>query len=370
MVEPQCPYFGVCGGCSTQHLPYEVQLENKRALVQQLLKITEIPVFSDTPYGYRNRMDFVFHPQGLGFRKKGKWHSIVDVASCAISNERLQLLLQELRSFFGEIEIDAFHPKKHTGTFRYAVVRTPGDDASISFILNKDSSRLASALETIHVFARTTSAKRVMVGYVSAQTDMSISEEIIVVKGDAYLTEIICGKQLQFHSQGFFQNNSAMAEKLVAYVRDKLTGRKGTLLDLYGGVGTFGIACSEGFDEVVIVEEYAGSIECAERNVAENKIPGRCMVLDAKKIHTIPLSKPLCAIVDPPRSGMHPKAIGGVLYHTPDRIVYVSCNPRQLARELPMFLKQGYEVESCALFDLFPQTNHMEVVVVLDRKSL
>lgn len=369
MVDPQCPYFGICGGCTTQHIPYDVQLENKRTLLQQLLKITDIRVFSDASYGYRNRMDFVFHPKGLGFRRKGKWHSIVDIASCAISNNRIQLLLQELRSFFATLEIDAFHPRKHTGTFRYAVVRTPGTDASISFILNKDSSRLSSALDTIRDFARTTSANHVLVGYVPAQTDMSISEEIVVIKGDVYLTETICGRKLQFHSQGFFQNNSAMAEKLVAYVREQLHGKHGTLLDLYGGVGAFGIACSDGFDEVVIVEAYAGSITCAERNVAANNISGRCVVLDAKRIHTLSLSKPLCAIIDPPRSGMHPKAIGGVLYHAPERVVYVSCNPRQLAKELPLFLKRGYGITSCALFDLFPQTNHMEVVVVLDKLS-
>ncbi|HII72324.1 TPA: hypothetical protein HA265_06225, partial [Candidatus Woesearchaeota archaeon] len=126
MAEPRCPYFNRCGGCSFQNVDYQTQLDNKkqqlvhaiRADIDPDLKDIDVKVFSGEPYDYRNRMDFIFHANGLGFREKGRWQNIIDIKECPISDQRLNLLLAEVRDFFREP--DAFHVKKHSGTFRYA----------------------------------------------------------------------------------------------------------------------------------------------------------------------------------------------------------------------------------------------------------
>ena len=146
MVEPKCPYFNNCGGCSTQHINYEIQLANKKELVDSAIQnsgITnqskQIQIFSDNPYCYRNRMDFIFHPKGLGFRKKGKFYKIIDIGQCVISNDKLNALLKEVRDWFNQNRkhLDVFNTTKKPGTLRYAVIRATEfkDDSSISFVL-------------------------------------------------------------------------------------------------------------------------------------------------------------------------------------------------------------------------------------------
>src|SRR3989338_9155825 len=151
MTTPLCQYFGTCGGCMTQHMSYEQQLQNKkRALEHALSTFAEnvpVHVFSDKEYFYRNRMDMIFHDKGLGFREKYKSFFTVDIEKCVIANEKLNILLQELRTFFAKKhqgkDIDAYDLKKRSGTFRYAVIRTPQNDSSISFVLNSSSQRIS-----------------------------------------------------------------------------------------------------------------------------------------------------------------------------------------------------------------------------------
>jgi len=369
MVEPICPYFGSCGGCSAQHIDYSLQLENKKKQLERVIPGVPVKVFSAEPYGYRNRMDLIFHPKGLGFREKDTWHKIVDIERCAIANETLNTLIKEIRAFFSEV--DAFDVKKHIGTFRYAVIRTP-QDSSISFVLNADSSRIADAVEKIKVFAQQTSAHTVLVSYVPAETDVSISDDFFVVKGSDMLHETYVGKTFWYSAQGFFQNNSVMGEKMQEYVHS-LLGKYGTegahLLDLYGGVGTFGIINSPLFKSTTIVESVSACIEAATKNIKKNAAKNTTsVVLDAIQLKKLPLKQPLFVITDPPRSGMHQKTIEHLNFLKPNVIIYISCNLQQLAKELPKFSK--YTVKSAAVFDLFPQTPHSEAVVELVRKEL
>ena len=246
MTEPLCPYFGKCGGCSSQHIAYDVQLDNKRKQLSQSIKYDQdsIEIFSGEPYNYRNRMDFIFHKSGLGLREKGDWKSIVDIERCAISDERLNELLKYVREYFKDIGDEAFDVKRHSGTFRYAVIRTPSNDSSISFVLNSDSSNNGEAVSKIKEFAKHTKANNVVVTYVPSNTDVSISEEFFVVKGSDMLNEDYVDRSFSYSVQGFFQNNSAMAESMQEHVQSlikKYDTKDLTLLDLYCGVGTFGI---------------------------------------------------------------------------------------------------------------------------------
>ncbi len=348
-----------------QHLDYTVQLENKRKALEGYAGFKGVQVFFGQEYRYRNRMDAVFHPHGLGFRRKGTWDKVIDIESCAISDARLNELFKELRDFFKTV--DAFDLKKHTGTFRYAVVRTNSNGSSISFVLNSSSLRVSEAIERIKQFAAKTTAENVLVAYVPAETDVSLSDEYFTVKGSDMLKETYIGKEFTYSSQGFFQNNHGMAEKMHSYVHKLLKShdtRQSTLLDLYGGVGTFGINNADLFRQTLIVESVQSCIDAANANIKNNSVcNAEAMVLDARYLKKLDLKPPLIVITDPPRSGMHPKTIEELIRLRPNVLIYVSCNAEQLGKDLLKF--KGYTLKSLVMFDLFPQTPHMEAVAEL-----
>ena len=369
MTKPICPCFGECGGCSLQDVSYGEQLARKRKSLEEATGGKEIKVFPGREYGYRNRMDMIFHSCGIGFRKKGTWHTPVDVEKCAISNQKLNSIIKEVRDFFPEP--DSFDLRKKTGTMRYAVIRTPGLSSSVSFVLNKESPGIADAMDRIREFSGQASADNVLVALVPPNTDVSVSTDFKIIKGSGFLKEKLLDKVFKFPVQGFFQNNTGMAEELHEHVRELLMEHdtKGAhLLDLYGGVGTFGIMNSGIFKGVTVVEGDAEAVECAMENIKENDTGNaKAMVLRDKDIRNLDLPRPLFVITDPPRAGMHPKALKWLRRESPDTIIYISCNPGQLKRDLEGLPE--YKIKNVALFDFFPQTPHMEAVIELARKS-
>ena len=368
MEKPRCSYFGVCNGCSAQHIDYELQVENKRKMLVRALDYTEVKVFTGEPYAYRNRMDFLFHNKGIGLRKK-RSSEIVDIVECSISNSRVNQLLTEVRNFFKND--DAFNFREKKRTFIYAVIRATGEDCSISFVLNEDSSRTTETVEKVKQFSAKTTADHVVITYVSNEAEDSISSTFFVVKGKGELRGTLLDKHFCFSVQGFFQNNSVMAEKMQEYVRGLLKqyqGRKGQLLDLYGGVGTFGICNADLFLTVKVVEGDKVAVDFAKKNFLLNKtLNAEAINLDAKQLKKLNFSSHLFVITDPPRSGMDVQTIRRLNELQPEVIIYISCNVQQLAKELRQF--KNYTLKSAALFDLFPQTNHLEAVAELVRKG-
>jgi tRNA/tmRNA/rRNA uracil-C5-methylase (TrmA/RlmC/RlmD family) len=367
MTEPLCPYFGFCGGCSLQNVDYPSQVARKRDELAAVSGLSEIPVFSGREYGYRSRMDFAFHPAGLGFRRRGSWREFFDVESCPISNERINGLLAELRDFFRKV--DSFDPATSSGTFRYAVVRAPEGDSSVSFVVNEASPRVGDALLRVREFADVTSASNVAVAYLDPRHDASLSGKYDTLKGSDMLCETYFGRRFQYPVQGFFQNNPEVALKMHSWVRGLFTGR-GTggshLLDLYGGVGTFGILNCDLFGSVTVLESDGRSIDAAAANAAFNKVENvSALALDARRLREVELGRPLFVVTDPPRGGMHPKTVKRLTELAPESIVYVSCNLKQLAADLPRL--GGYIVGSASLFDMFPQTPHIEAIFELTR---
>jgi 23S rRNA (uracil1939-C5)-methyltransferase len=352
---PKCPYFGECGGCSTQHISYELQLENKHKALMQRFPLKEIPVFSGAPYGYRNRMDFSIG-DGPGLRKKNHFDRIVPVRRCEICNERLNALLAEVWQWH----------EKHRDVpgLSYVVIRTSEhtQSSTVSFVFAGPSH------ETVRDFAQVTTAENVVIAL--TENGESVSSDCHAVKGSLMMQEMICGKPFSYHSQGFFQNNTMMAEKMVAHVKE-IASRYDTkslqLLDLYGGVGTFGLSVADRFKEVLVAESVPESIRCAEMNIKEQGISNaRAVCLDAASVNRLKLARPFI-ITDPPRSGMAQKALERMISLNAPVIVYVSCNPIQFSKELKVLGKR-YALTSLAMFDLFPQTNHIECVAELRMK--
>lgn len=376
---PKCPYFAnpadgkvqerKCGGCTSQHIPYELQLQNKKERLISEIGYPDIQVYSDQEWFYRNRMDMVFTPEGLGFREKGKWWRTVPVKQCVISNTMLNELITEINAFFGP-EFDYFNVKTHEGTYKYAVIRTPQKDSSVSIVLNTDSPRYEAAKKRVGEYAKVSSANHVLVTNIRAKSSQSMGEDYEVLKGSDMLEETIMGKTLHYSVQGFFQNNSIMAEQMHEYVHEllkKYQTQKAHLLDLYGGVGAFGIINAPLFESMTTVEAFEGCTVAARANIHRNQLEkAEAICIDAKRLKQVKLpNKPLFVITDPPRSGMDQETIIQLRKLKPEVLIYISCNVEQLGKDLPKL--QEYEIRSAAMFDLFPQTNHMESVVELVR---
>ncbi|MBW3012538.1 23S rRNA (uracil(1939)-C(5))-methyltransferase RlmD [Candidatus Woesearchaeota archaeon] len=366
-MEPKCPYFGACGGCTSQHVEYSQQIESKKKIVASICGIDDVKVFSGNECGYRNRMDFIFSTQGIGLRKKNSPNTIIPIDECAIAEPKINSLLAELNGFFKDA--DAFENGK--GTFRYAVIRSTSKSSSISFVLNSDSTSVAAAIEKIKEFAEASSAENIAVTYTSPEQDNSVSEDCFYAKGSGMLEESLLGKDFIFSVQGFFQNNTFVAEKMQEYINSIMKSHNTAdayLLDLYAGVGTFGIINAGLFKKVFIVESFKGCIEAANKNLEANKVQNaEAICIDAKQLKRLKLPSPLYVITDPPRSGMDQKTIEELNRLKPEAIIYISCNTRQLAKDLKKFSK--YKIKSAALFDLFPQTQHIEAVVELVLKQ-
>ncbi len=366
--EPQCRYFHKCGGCQTQHITYDVQLTQKKERIAKLLQIPtdSLVVVHANEYAYRNRMDFIFSHRGLGLRKQNDHKTIIPITRCEIASPNIQILLEELTRDFSRC--DYFDTHKKTGTFKFAVIRV-GQEKTIIFTLNQDSTKIDDATKRIEEFAKKTSADNIIVSYVQKNENQSLGHEYYCLKGNEFLTQDIAGTQLTYHSLGFFQNNPSVASQMVLHAKKLLKQTQGHLLDLYGGIGTFGIVCAPQFQTTTIIEEVENSILCANKNIQTHKLQNvQAKVLNAQNIHKLSFQKPLHVITDPPRSGMTPKTIQRLLDLQPQTIIYVSCNPQQLAKELKFFLK-NYTLSSTTLFDMFAQTHHCEVLCEFKRKS-
>ena len=381
---PPCPYFGSCGGCTAQHIAYSLQLENKKNLVFTHLKkngiadLKEIEVFHDSPYSYRTRMDFAISREGLALRKKDQFSQFVKIGKCKISSERINTLLHEVQEWFSKnsARLESYASKSKTGCLKYATIRSSKetDSTSITFILNEESGKVKDHLDLIREFAKTTSALKVCAALIPASLDSSASHEAFPVKGSLELREIIEGKSISFSSQGFFQNNTAMAQKMVHYCREALSSyahtKNATLIDLYGGAGTFGVPLGDLFEKTIIIDSEGPNIVWAKRNLEANRVKGETYAADAGILSRLPIpaNKEVFLIADPPRSGMHEKVIRRILDLDPKCFIYVSCNPMQMAKELRHFVKR-YFLKSAAVFDLFPQTVHVEAIAVMERKG-
>jgi 23S rRNA (uracil1939-C5)-methyltransferase len=382
LTTPKCTVFGECGGCLHQDKSYEFQLETKKrevmeALVREGLKAPEdIKMFFKDEYGYRNRMDFVFSAQGPGFRRRGKFDKMVAVNDCPISNTGINNGLKQVWDWFGKYrdEIDVYEPVRRTGTLRYATTRSSffSGDQSVTFILNSNSEKKEAHIELAKKFAQESTVPNVLAGFVKYNTDQSISDEYTVLKGSDILNETLAGIKYYYHTQGFFQNNSSVMLDMMHYVKANAGAGYDTVTDLFGGVGTFGIFLAGAAKELIIIDNSISGIKCALQNMVENRITnGEAYAVDAMDLNAfLPryTAKRNLFILDPPRAGLHKKTVKFINAVLPEKMIYVSCNPQQLSLDLKK-LSENYTVKEIAVFDMFPQTRHIESIAVMERKN-
>lgn len=369
-VKPECPHAGSCGGCAWQHVRYERQAEEKRRAVEAALAPVGVPVGSVSPaverFHHRNRMDYVFGPGGeLGLKEPGRWDKHLDLSTCLLLSEGGFEVVRRTRDWAKAHGIAPWDNRRHEGYLRYLVVREGKFTGERLATLVTAEGPLEHERELVEALSPLCTS--IVHGINPTVTDLSIAATLRPLKGEPLLREKIGGVTYRIHPNAFFQTNSRMAEVLLETVRGLVfAGPHGKLLDLYCGGGFFSLALAKDVGSALGVELDAQAIAEAKAAAAENGIANVSYRAEAAEALSWESERPDVVIVDPPRSGLHPKVRRTLLEKLPPRIVYVSCGYKALAADLADLLK-AYRAEPASCVDLFPHTPHIETVVHLTK---
>lgn len=378
-----CEHFGTCGGCSYLNIPYKHQLSMKENQVRSLFEDAGIKDYeflgiesSPNEYAYRNKMEFSFGDMekggllSLGMHQKGKFYEIVTVEGCQIVDEDFSKILKTVLEYFRELESTFYHKKTHEGYLRHLVVRKAIKTGELLINLVTSSQQeidltdLCDSLNTLKLGGK-------LVGFLhtinDSLADVVKSDETRILFGQDYITEEILGLRFKISAFSFFQTNSLGAEKLYSIVRDFAgdTNNK-VIFDLYCGTGTIAQIMSPVAKKIIGIEIVEEAVESAKENAKLNNLSNCEFIAGDVMVKVGELTdKPDLIILDPPRDGIHPKAINKIIDFSPQQFIYVSCKPTSLARDLPVFIERGYRVEKIKCMDMFPHTPHVEAVTLL-----
>ncbi len=372
-----CPNKEVCGSCGWSHIPYEKQLSQKLSDINGSFKLKgldlqcqEILPAKKTSH-YRNRMDFVIDFEGrVGMRQKGKWWKVTDNHHCFISDEKIEQLFDVVRSWTKEANLSFFDRKAHTGLLRYAVIRVSSTgDSMMNIVTSKpaDENEKEKLTKSLSDLSAVSDISTLIWSVNDTIADLSFGDNLTTISGNGYIEEEVNGKKYRISPNAFFQTNSDGASLLQKTVEDFCGDlSEKTLLDLYCGTGFFAISLAGKAKKTIGVELSADAIKDAKVNAEINNVDvefydGKTEEFDWEQY------KADVVILDPPRSGMHDKALSDVLRILPETIIYVSCNPKNFAREM-IQLQKFYTVENMTAIDMFPHTPHVELVTKLIKK--
>ena len=405
-----CSLFGLCGGCTYLSLPYEEQLKVKEEQVKRLLdsvlnKQEEAWIFegikgSPKAYEYRNKMEFSFGdeykdgPLALGMHKRGSFYDIVTVADCEIVDADYRLILQSVRDYFARAKVSFFHRMSHEGYLRHLLVRKASRTGEILVALvttSQDPWQGETAVEgSLDADALITGFKDLLLSLEQdgklvgkfagilhitndSIADVVQSDHTELLYGQEYFYEELLGLKFKISTFSFFQTNSYSAEVLYRTARDyvgDLGGSDKTVFDLYSGTGTIAQLMAPAAGKVIGVEIVEEAVEAAKKNAAANGLDNCEFIAgDVLKVLDEVEEKPDMIILDPPRDGIHPKALPKIIAYGVEHIVYISCKPTSLVRDLEVFLENGYRVDKAVAVDQFPWTANVETVVLLSHKK-
>ena len=369
-VKPECPHAGSCGGCAWQHVAYDRQLAEKRAAVEAALAPVGVTVAAIEPaverFHHRNRMDYVFGPGGeLGLKQPGRWDAHLDLSTCLLLSADGFEAVKRVREWSRAHGLQPWDNRAHTGFLRYLVIREGKETGERLAMLVTADGPLKAEKELVEALSPLCTS--IVHGINPTITDLSIAQTLRPLKGEALLREKVGGVTYRIHPNAFFQTNTRMAGALLEHVRSLvLGGPHERLLDLYCGGGFFSLALSKDVASALGVELDPQAITQAEASAAENGVGNVRYRAEAAEALSWEDEKPDVVIVDPPRSGLHPKVRKTLLEKLPPRIIYVSCGYKALSADLKELLT-AYKAEPARCVDLFPHTPHVETVVQLTR---
>lgn len=382
-IEPKCPHFNICGGCSYQNISYADELELKKNQVLSLLENAgvEISIFegihpSPRLEGYRNKCEFSFGDEekggelALGMRKRGSFYEVVNLTDCNIIDSDYLKIISSAVSFFREMGTAFYHKMRHDGELRHLVVRksVSGNEILVNLVTTGDISFSPAKFAECILSAGTDAAICGVLHTVNnGVADIVKSDFTSIIYGRDYFVERIFNLDFKIGAFSFFQTNSYGVEDLYSIVRDFAGDCEDKVVfDLYCGTGTIGQIMAEKSRKVVGIEIVGEAVEAANENAAKNGIKN-CVFIAGdvlKKVDEL-TDKPDLIILDPPRDGIHPKAVSKIAGFGAPEIIYVSCKPTSLARDLPLLRELRYEADRICCMDMFPRTANIETVVKL-----
>ena len=392
--EGTCPHFGICGGCLYQSLPYEEQLKIKEQQVKSLIDgvcssyvfegIKGSPVFK----GYRNKMEFSFGdefkdgPLALGMHRRGSFYDIVNTPECQIVNQDFCKILTYTLEYFTEKKAGYYKKLQHVGYLRHLLVRRAVKTGEIlaALVTSGQTETLETGEEELLEGWKAGLLSLPLEGSFAgilhirndSLADVVQSDETRILYGKDYFYEELLGLKFRISPFSFFQTNSLGAEVLYETARGYVgeTADK-IVFDLYSGTGTIAQIIAPVASKVVGVEIVEEAVEAARENAAMNGL-SNCEFIagDVLKVIDELQDKPDLIILDPPRDGIHPKALEKIIDFGVDRMVYISCKPTSLARDLVVLQERGYQVEKVCCVDMFPATANVETVVLLSKLNV
>ena len=398
--EPGCVHYGICGGCTFQSLPYEEQLKMKEKQVKDLIDavITEenkgyefLPIkASPRPKAYRNKMEFSFGdeykdgPLALGMHKRGSFYDIVNVGECQIVDEDFRRVLKITLEYFKEKQIPFYHKLRHTGYLRHFLVRKAAKTGEIlvDLVTTTQMEELSGENESalLEGWVKKLCEEKydgVLKGILHTKND-SVADTIKnegtdILFGQDFFYEKLLGLKFKITPFSFFQTNSLGAEVLYQtareFIGDALDDEANqTVFDLYSGTGTIAQILSPVAKKVIGVEIVEEAVVAARENAALNGLTNCEFIAgDVLKVIDTIGEKPDYIVLDPPRDGIHPKALEKIIRYNVPQMVYISCKPTSLARDLEVLQARGYQVKKVQCVDMFPATGNCETVVLLSK---
>lgn len=379
-IDIKCPVEKKCGGCQFLCVPYEEQLMLKEKQVKDLLgnKIHINPIKGmENPYNYRNKVHAVFHMDRKGNAISGVYeagtHNVVPVEKCFIEDEKADQIIGSIRDLLKSFKIRPYNEDTRDGLLRHVLIRNGFSTGEIMVVLVLSSiifpskNNFVKALLKLHPEITT-----IVVNVNDRKTSMVLGNREKVIYGKGYIEDILCGCTFRISSKSFYQVNPVQTEVLYKKAIDLagLTGRE-TVIDAYCGIGTIGLIASKHAKQVIGVELNGDAVRDAISNAKRNNIKNiRFYEKDAgdfmdnmasggKKVDVV--------LMDPPRSGSTEKFMDSVVKMNPKKVVYISCNPVTLARDLKYMEKKGYKSLEAYPVDMFPMTEHVETVIALSK---
>lgn len=379
----RCPISGKCGGCQYIDMAYEAQLEKKRKAVSSLLREfggVESVIGMEEPYHYRNKVNAAFHHKRNGEIVSGIYeegsHRVLSVPDCLIENRQAQDIIESVRKLLKSFKITVYNEDTGYGLLRHVMVRTGHATGQIMVVLVTASPILPSKRNFAKALMRQHPEITTIVQNINEKkTSMVLGDRNQILYGKGYIEDVLCGKRFRISPTSFYQVNPVQTEILYNKAMEYagLTGNE-TVIDAYCGTGTIGIVASDKAKEVIGVELNKEAIRDANFNAKINNVKNiRFYNNDAGRfmlgMETDAAGQVDVVFMDPPRSGSSEEFLSALLTIKPKRIVYISCGPESLARDLRYMTKSGmYNVEKISAIDLFPWTEHVETVCLLSKK--
>lgn len=397
--EPVCGEFPACGGCMYQTMAYEDQLAMKAEQVQALIEdalVRSGQVKAEAPdqadyifegikgspmqFGYRNKMEFSFGdavkdgPLTLGLHKKGSTYDILTTDDCKIVHEDFTKILRVVLDYCTEHKLSYYRKMSHEGYLRHLLVRRAQTTGEIlvnlvtSSQVEHDFTELVNQILSLELEGKITGILHIIN---DSLADVVQSDETRILYGQDYFYESILGLRFKISPFSFFQTNSLGAEVLYSAARNYIGSTKDmTVYDLYSGTGTIAQILADVSKKVIGVEIVEEAVEAAKENAVLNNLDNcKFIAGDVLKVIDDVEEKPDFIVLDPPRDGIHPKALEKIINYNVPKMVYISCKPSSLARDLEILIAGGYRVERVQCVDMFPNTVHVETVCLLSRKT-